>query len=173
MNPSASASASLAPILQPLIVNVPTPSNPTTLTDLAAWFGAIVSLLLVAFEIYKYWNDKGKLKITYRFNLEIIGRTLAGDFRKMAEGKTFWSIDIANIGTKNIIVTTLTIARTDTKKFYMITKDFGGDIPRFTLIPGDNHSYSISNEMIDPKKVKEILITDAVGKTYKKKVRLQ
>lgn len=171
MDPIASNSAALTPTFQPLTVNVTTPFNPTTPTDFAAWFGAIVSLLLIAFEIYKYWNDKGKLKITYRFNQEIIGRTFAGDFRKMAEGKTFWSIDIANVGSKNIIVTTLSLTHIDTKKFYMITKDFNGDIPRFTLIPGDNHSYTISNEMLDPKKVKGVFISDAVGNIYRKKVK--
>ncbi len=173
MNQSASISATITPTtdptIQPIIVTVTTP--PSSPTDYAAWAGFILALLLGAFELWKYWNDKGKLKITYRFEQEILGRRLDGTFTKMENGKTFWSIDIANIGSKSIIVTTLTLTSTDTKKYYQVTKDFSGDIPRFTLVPGDNHSYTLPNDLFNPRKLKGIIITDATGRNYKKDVK--
>lgn len=53
----------------------------------------------------------------------------------------------------------------------MLTKDYLGHIDRYTLIPGDNHLYTIADELLSPKKVTEVLIFDATGKTYERKLK--
>ncbi len=173
MDPASTISAILSPITtpsaQPVIVQIPQMN--ATSTDYVAWAGFLLSLALGAFELWKYWNDKPKLKITFRFNQEIMGLTGDGRISNMETGKTFWSVDVANIGSKNIIITAIEFTRTDTTKTGILTKDYSGPINRYTLIPGDNHSYTIGNDLIDPKKAMAVFIKDATGKLYKKKIQ--
>ncbi|TAL62472.1 MAG: hypothetical protein EPN88_13210 [Bacteroidetes bacterium] len=94
-----------------------------------------------------------------------------GDFTEEASGKTFWIVDVANIGSKSVIVSSIEFAKSDTKKMSLLTRDYSGSVNRYTLIPGDSHSYTISDELLNPKRVSEIHIYDATGKTHKKKIR--
>lgn len=164
-----SAITSLVPTAQPITVSII--NQQPNATDYAAWAGFILSLLLGAFEFWKYWNDKAKLKITYRFNQEIMKMNEYGQLINEPSGKVFWTVDVANVGSKNIIITSIAFARTDTKKMSILTKDLSGIIRRYTIAPGDNHSYTISNELLDPTKVKEAQIFDATGIVYKKVIK--
>ena len=144
---------------------------PANATDYAAWAGFILSLSLGIFELWKYWNDKPKLKITARYDQEIMAIDSYGRMTNEASGKTFWTLDVANTGNKNIIITSIAFSQKDTKKMSMLTKDYTGQINRYTLIPGDNHSYTIPDELLDPKKIIEVQLHDATGKIYKKRIK--
>ena len=167
MNP-ATASSTLIPTVQPIIVNVP---QPASATDFVAWAGFVLALLLGAFEIYKYINNKPKLKITTRYNQEIMKLNSYGDITKEASGKTFWSIDVANVGSKPVKIISLALNKKGTKKMYMVTKDFVGHVNPYVLVEGDSHSYTIPDEIMDPKTVPQVNIADATGKVYKQKVK--
>jgi len=156
--------------IQPIIVKVANIPS-VNATDYAAWAGFVLSLLLAIFELWKFLNDKPKLKITARYNQEIMAFNEYGDITNRATGKTFWTVDVANTGSKSLIITSISFARRDTKKMSMLTKDYSGHIKKYTLISGDNHSYTISDELLDPKKVIEVQIFDATGKIYKKKLK--
>ena len=153
----------------PIIVTLA--NLPANATDYAAWAGFILSLSLGIFELWKYWNDKPKLKITARYDQEIMAIDSYGRMTNEASGKTFWTLDVANTGNKNIIITSIAFSQKDTKKMSMLTKDYTGQINRYTLIPGDNHSYTIPDELLDPKKIIEVQLHDATGKIYKKRIK--
>lgn len=169
MNPATPA-ATLMPVIQPVIVNVP---QQTSAFDYLGLAGLILSLALGGFEIYKYFNNRAKLKFRYGFEIEIVGSTVDGKMMKLEPGKTFWSVDISNVGSKDIIFNQICFTHKHTTISSILTKDYNGPINRFTLKPGDNHSFTISNELVNPKKVKEIIVMDATGKVYKKKVKYQ
>ncbi len=159
--------ATLMPVVQPVIVNVPQQASAFDYIGLA---GFLLALALGVFEVYKYWNNRAKLKFRYGFEIEIVGSTVDGQMVKLEPGKTFWSVDISNVGSKDIIFNQICFTHTHTTVSSMLTKDYNGPINRFTLTPGDNHSFTIPNELVNPKKVKEIIVMDATGKVYKKKV---
>lgn len=162
-------SASAIPTVQPIVVNLI--NSPANATDYAAWAGLILSLLLAIFELWKYWNNKPRLKIMARYNQEIMAVNGYGDVTNESTGKTVWTLDVANTGNKNVIITSISFARSDTKKMSMLTRDYAGIIHRYTLIPGDNHSYTIADELLNSKKVIEVQLFDATGKVYKKKLK--
>lgn len=165
---SAIISSTITPTAQAVIVQIP--QTNASSTDYVAWAGFLLSIVLGVFELWKYVNDKPKLKITFRFNQQIMGLDAYGRTTDVETGKTFWTVDVANTGTKNIIITSIEFSRTDTKKFSILTKDYSGPINRYTLIPGDNHSYTIGDDLIDPKKANNVFIRDATGKVFKKRI---
>lgn len=171
MSPVATPTAILTiiPNQQPILVTLS--NQQPNVTNYAAWAGFTLSFFLACFEIWKYYNNRAILKITYRFNLEIMKMNAYGDLTKEPSNKTYWTVDIANVGSKNIIITSIAFSHFDTKKMSMLTRDLLGPIRRHTVIPGDNHSYTISTELLDPKKVNEVFIYDATGKVYKKRIR--
>lgn len=168
MNPVSTTSAIL-PTLQPIVVRIV--NQQANATDYAAWAGFILSLLLGLFEIWKYSNDRSKLKITYRFNQEILKMDYAGRFTKEPSGKTFWTVDISNVGSRNVIITSIAFSQHGTQKKSLLIKDLTGTIQRYTLIPGDNHSYTINDELLDPKTIKEVYLYDATGSVYRRKIK--
>jgi hypothetical protein len=151
-----------------IIVNVPQQATPLDYLGLA---GFILSLILGTFEFYRYWNDRAWLKISARYDQQIMAMDAYGRFTDQETGKTFWSLDVANVGRKPIIITGVSLKRNDIKKMSLITEDYSGLINRYTLSPGDSHSYTIADELMNPKKVIEASLFDATGKVHKKKLR--
>lgn len=164
-----STSSAIFPTLQPIVVRIV--NQPANAADYAAWAGFVLSLLLGIFEFWKYANDRSKLKISCRFNQEILKMDYSGRLTKESSGKTFWSVDIANVGTKNIIITSIAFSQHGTKKKSMLINDLSGAIQKYTLAPGDNHSYTIKDELLDPKTIREVYLYDATGSVYKRKIK--
>ena len=94
-----------------------------------------------------------------------------GEITDEPTGKTYWTLDVANTGSKSVIITSIAFAQKNTKKMSVLTKDYSGYVNRYTLTSGDNHSYTIHDELLDPKKVIEVQVFDATGKIYKKKLK--
>ncbi len=140
-------------------------------TTLAAWFGAIVSFFLFLFEIFKYKNDKGKLRFRINYDMVFVGQTLSGDIKKAEPKILFWTIDLSNPGTKNVVFSQMFFDFVGTKKHAVITRDYYGPINKFTLQPGESHQFLIHHSLVNPKKVKRVMVLDAVGNIYKKRVR--
>lgn len=173
MNPataSALLSPTLAPTIQPIIVQVP--QTNASSTDYVAWAGFLLALGLGFFELWKYHNDRPRLKITFRFNQEIVNELATGELVNNPEGRSVWSVDVANVGTRNIIITNCTFARSDSKKYFQLVADFNGRIPpRYTLAPGDSHTYTITDETVDQRKATQVILLDATGKSHSRKIK--
>lgn len=140
-------------------------------TIIAAWVGAIGTIGLTFFEIYKYFNNKAKVKFNVGSGFRIVGSTLEGKMVDMHPEKEFWSITVSNAGGKKVTITQITVERNDTEKMSMLTRDFHGPIDTYTLKPGGkNRTYTITEELIPFKNAKAIYLMDSTGKVYKHKI---
>jgi len=139
-------------------------------TDIVAWSGLTLSVLIAIFDVYKYVNDKPKLKISTAYDKQIMAYNAYGDLTDKETGKTFWTVNVANVGNKPIILTDISFFRSDTNKTSILTKDYYGTINRYTLTPGDSHTYTIPDELIPSNKTKEIQVRDATGNIFKRKI---
>lgn len=139
-------------------------------TAIAAWFGAVGTSALTIFEIYKYSKDKPTLKISCKFNREIYNQLLDGKVEKDKQLGTIWSIDIANTGTKIVVVTGISVENHKGKDA-LITKDsIGYEIKKQKIEPGDSVSLTISEKLLDSKNLKTVVVSSAIGKEYRKRV---
>jgi hypothetical protein len=139
-------------------------------TDIVAWLGLTLSILVAIFDVYKYISDKPKLKISVVYDQQIMAHNGYGELTDQETGKTFWTVNVANVGNKPIIITHISFLRSDTDKTSILTKDYFGTISRYTLIPGDGHTYTIPDELIPPNKTREIHVCDATGNIFKSKL---
>jgi len=139
-------------------------------TIIAAWLGALGTIGLTVLEVTKYLRDKARIEIKYGFNLELIGTTVGGRLVNTTPDKTLWSITVNNRGNKNFIFNQLSFSHTNTDRHTILTKDYDGEITKLTILPGDGHSFTIANDLVNPEYVKEIVITDATGKSFRKRV---
>jgi len=140
-------------------------------TVFAAWFGAIVSFLLFVFEIYKYRNDKGRLSFRIGYNMQVMGNHF-GNLVNLSQASSFWSITIANTGSRDIVFNQLSFENKSKDGMdWIMASDYNGQINIFTLKPGESHNFTIDYKTVDPHKVKRVVVMDAVGKLYKKTVK--
>lgn len=140
------------------------------LTTIAAWLGASGTVGLTLFEIFKYLKEKPSLKITCKFNREIYNQFIDGTLNKDQQLGTVWSIDLANNGTRTVIVTGVSVENHKGKDA-LITKDsIGHEIKRLKIEPGDSFSITISEKLLSSKNLKKVVVTSAIGKDYKKRI---
>lgn len=140
----------------------------TITADTVAWYGAILSSAVFLFEVYRYLRDRARLKITYKTGQEIWGDTGNGRFINLEKGVSFWTVDIANTGTKDIIVTQVGVNWKNKKGGAVISRDYTGFIKRFTLVPGDSRAITISEKLIKHSDVRNFWVNDATGREFKK-----
>lgn len=163
------------PTLQPIIVQVTSPPNHIGFTDIAALFGSfgtIVSLGLLIFEIYKYRNDKGIIKIRIGFDISLIGKTTSGQIITNDRSiKKFWTIDIANTGKKDVIITQMSFQDKKNENMnYVVMRDYYHDFHSITVKPNDSYSYTFPYDMHNPNDLKMVYLMDATGKVYKERI---
>lgn len=139
-------------------------------TTIAAWFGAFGTVGLTLFEVYKYLNDKPKLKISTRFNQELYTEYVDGKLEKDKVQGTVWTINLANNGSKAIIVTSVAVENHKGKNALITQDSVGNRINRYKLEPGDSTSLTISEKLLDSKNLKTVVVTSAVGKEYRERV---
>jgi len=139
-------------------------------TDIVAWSGLTLSVLVTIFDVYKYLDDKPRLKISKVYDQQIMAHNGYGELTDQETGKTFWTVNVANVGTKPIIIMDISFFRSDTDKTSILTKDYFGTIDRYTLTPGDSHTYTVPNELIPSNKTREIRVRDATGNVFKSKL---
>jgi len=142
----------------------------TISADFVAWYGAILSSCVFLFEIYRYLRDHARIKITYKTEQEIWGEDASGQLVNVEKGTTFWTVNIANTGTKDIIITQVGVEYKNKKGGAVISKDYTGHIQRFTLIPGDSKTITISEKLVKHKEVRYFWVKDATGREYKKRI---
>lgn len=152
-----------AQINQPMVIQI-------SATDMAAWFGALGTTVLALVEYHKWKKSRPQLRIACSFNLEIITSSRDGALHRVHPETTFWSINIANTGGEPIKIAQIGVERKDTDVHTLIARDYHGPINAFTLIPGDSHSLTISNELIDFRQVKAVIVMDAIQNVYKKRL---
>ena len=123
----------------------------------------------------KYFNDKARLKINYRFDLKIIGLTRSGKPLKIEKGQNFWSLQVSNVGNRKIKIVQIGVffkkRAKRRKKGGILTRDYSGPINKFTLAPGDSRSFTIDYKLIHPKDVRLLTIMDAIRKAHKKRLK--
>lgn len=153
----------------PTIINLSLPPTDSLATTLAAWAGASVSLLLLAFEIYKYVTDRPHLKITLSYEQEIVGVDSTGQTRNLAPKSTFWTVHIVNDGSKKITITRIGFEAKKGKDI-ILTASYEGPVEKFELEQGQDRTFTIDYKLIDPKKIKFVSVADTAGKNHKKRV---
>ena len=144
--------------------------NITVTAGTVAWYGAILSTVVFLFEIYKFWKDRPALKITYRTNQQVVADDGTGNFVDTEKGTTFWTVAVSNTGAKDVIVTQVGVEWKGKSGGAVLTKDYSGHVQRFTLVPGDSRTFTISEKLINHTKVKKFWAKDATGKEYKKRI---
>lgn len=128
------------------------------ITIIIALYAAVISTLVLVWNIFIYRKDKGKLKVNCYF-----GREFGDNFQSEIE-LHFW---ITNIGRRDIIVTNL-VCIDHNKKNYLI---FAGNnnspkLPK-TLKPGEFVVEQIKNyEGISKIKIKKLYVSDSIGNKY-------
>lgn len=138
-------------------------------TVIAAWFGAIGTVLLFFFEVYKYAKDKPTLKLKIRFNQEIVDE-LEDGFKKNKQIGSVWTINIANNWKMPIVIKSVAVINHKARNA-IITKDaLSNKIQYITLEVGTAFDVIVSEEMLDPKDVKTVIVTSGVGTQYKKRI---
>lgn len=142
----------------------------TITADVVAWYGAILSSSVFLFEIYRYLRDKARLKITYQTEQEIWGDQGNGQLVNLEKDTTFWTVNIANTGTKDIIIAQVGVEWKHKKGGAIISKDYTGHIQRFTLTSGDSKTITISEKLVKHGEVKFFWVKDATGQDHKKRI---
>lgn len=142
----------------------------TITANVVAWYAAILSTIVFLFEVYRYIKDKAKLKITYNTEQEIWGDKGNGQLVNLEKDTSFWTVNIANTGTKDIIIIQVGVEWKNRKGGGVISKDYTGSIQRFTLVPGDSKTITISEKLVSHQEVRNFWVKDATGKDHKKRI---
>jgi hypothetical protein len=129
--------------------------------DTVAWYAAIVATLSVFLSILKFWRDRAKIKITLSKNMSMYPSEF-GD-----ENKTFMVVDIANIGQRPITITKVGFETTTDKDILLADSLKKG---ARELNEGKSTSYLTDESQISFEKLTTIIVFDATGKKYKRKV---
>jgi hypothetical protein len=135
--------------------------------DTVAWYGAIIATISLIVVIYKIWIDRPRLKFSVAKEYEIWGTDINNAFRNLEPGKEFWTIQIANIGRRNIIIDAVGVEWRDKSGCTFISRDYNGSVQHFEIKPGDSRQIVIDTTFIDPKRVKNIFARDGTGKSYR------
>jgi hypothetical protein len=142
-------------------------------TKIAAWTGSIVSIGLGIFEFYKWKSSKPKIDIKCNFDQQIISMGYNGKLRNEHPDKNIWTIQLLNKRSQPIKVSTIGIEykkKIKMKGGAIITRDLYKNINPFILPPGEQFQVFLEYKLIDPKNVKSVIVKDAVGKKYIKKI---
>ncbi|OGE32714.1 hypothetical protein A3J19_03575 [Candidatus Daviesbacteria bacterium RIFCSPLOWO2_02_FULL_41_8] len=139
-------------------------------TTFAAWFGALGTFGLTVFEIYKYSKDKPNLKIICDFNREIVNEYLDGRTEVDKVQGTIWSITLANIGSKPVILTSVGVENHEGQDAIIGKDSIGNKVKKQKIEPGDSLNLIISEKLLSSKNLKTVVVTSAVGKRYRKRV---
>lgn len=142
----------------------------TITSGTVAWYGAILSTIVFLFEVFKFLKDRPALKIAYKTNQQIVADDGTGKFVNVEKGTDFWTVSVANTGTKDVIVTQVGVEWKEKSGGAVLTKDYSGHVQRFTLVPGDSRTFTISEKLIDHTKVKKFWAKDGTGNEYKKRI---
>lgn len=135
-----------------------------------AWSGAIIATSSLAIGIYKVWIDRPRLKFSIAQAYEIWGTDTNGAFKNLSPGKEFWTVQIANIGRRHIIIDAVGVEWRDKQGGAFISRDYNGPVQRFELKPGYSRTITLDNTLIDPKRIKNIYVRDATGKLHRYKL---
>ena len=138
--------------------------------NIIALYGAILATISLLIGIYKIWIDRPRLKFSVDREYEILGTDTNGSFKNIEPGKTFWMIQIINIGRQSIIINSIGIEWRDRKGGALISKDYNGLVQCFELKSGNSRQIVINSALLDINRVKNIYARDATGKSHRYKI---
>ena len=129
------------------------------LTSLTAFYGAIVSSILLGWSIYRDLSDKGKLYVYCYLGKEAIPGISISD--------ELWLVYvITNTGKKPVIVTHIGGRYKKTKKNENFTDFMTSSFIKIKLEPGDNIVEKCKLSVLN-KPIKHLWVIDALNRVYK------
>lgn len=134
-----------------------------------AWYGAILATVSIAFEGYRFWVNRSRLRICIKKDQEIWGEDENRKLVNLEPKEEFWTFSIANVGGQKVVIFQIGINWNYKKGGAIITKDYFGPVKRIELQPFESTSLTISNNLLTQDRIKEVWVKDAIGKIYIKK----
>ncbi|MCF6094736.1 hypothetical protein L1765_12270 [Microaerobacter geothermalis] len=130
----------------------------TWVKDLVVFYGAILSTAVAAWNLFTYFNDKGKLKVHC-----YIGRLV---YEQHVDDKDYLIYNITNTGRKPIWVTNIGGEFKTGDENHFLIKPSPGNIPK-KLEPGEYLHEWTPDLFILSDNLKSLTAYDSLGNTYK------
>lgn len=129
-----------------------------------AWYAAIVATISALFSGLNIWRDSRRIKITLKKNMKIYPADIG------EEDKQFLIIDIANIGRRPITITHVGFEVIGENAGAILAADSVKNGSR-EIQEGKSTSYLVNQSQIKLERLKNIIVFDATGKKYRRKVK--
>jgi len=132
--------------------------------DTVAWYAAIVATISVFFSGLNIWRDRPRIKISLKKNMKIYPADIG------EEDKEFLVIDIANVGRRPITITHVGFEETGEDAGAILVADSVKHGSR-EIQEGKSTSYLVNQSQMKLERLKNIIVFDATGKKYRRKVK--
>jgi hypothetical protein len=137
--------------------------NVTISASTVAWYAAIIGTFGGLKALHDLWNDRGRIKIEYRPNMNVKNTRGVYD-----ESKKYFSTEVINKGRRPVRVTHVGAKFFDQKETSLFADSFLEGIDRTLTESHPSTSYLTDQSGMRLKKLWYVYVIDAKGKEYRK-----